>query len=80
MSDYIRMRTVHYRFKEIKVKATHRWIDADGKRRQKTQVFMQTVNPFNKDKRGRVKSEAQILNEVREAREKWLTMMKKEHP
>jgi len=63
---------IRYRFEEVKLKATHRWVDADGRKRQKTQTFMQTINPFNKDANGNVKDRAQIVRELDAERLAWL--------
>ncbi len=39
---------------------------------QRTKKFEQTINPFNKDLNGQVKSERQIREELIRARDKWL--------
>ena len=58
------------RFEEVKLKATRRWTE-NGKKRQETKVFMQTINPFNKSG-GRVKSYDEILVELKAERDAWL--------
>lgn len=60
------------RFQEVKVKATRRWTDAQGKKRQQTRTFMQTVNPFNKNANGTPKSREEIMVELRAERDGWL--------
>jgi hypothetical protein len=47
-------------------------VDKDGRRRQKTEKFYQTVNPFNKNKDGSLKTREQIYKEVCQERDKWL--------
>jgi len=59
-------------FREISVSATKRWTDRDGKKRQKTRKFYQTVNPFNNNKDGSPKSESEIRTEIIAERDKWL--------
>jgi hypothetical protein len=63
---------VRITFDEIKVKGTRRWTDEEGKKRQQTRTFMQTVNPFNKHANGRQKSRDEIVTEVRAERDAWL--------
>jgi hypothetical protein len=62
-------------FDEISVKATRRWIQG-GRRRQETRTFMQTVNPFNKNADGTVKTREQILAELHAERSAWLASFK----
>lgn len=59
-------------FDEVKVKGTRRWTDEEGKKRQQTRTFMQTVNPFNKHANGRQKSRDEIVTEVRAECAAWL--------
>lgn len=59
-------------FDEIKVKGMRRWVDEQGKKRQETRSFSQTVNPFNKNAQGHVKSRDEILVEIRAECEVWL--------
>lgn len=67
------MRTARVRFDEIAVKATRRWVDpSTGKKRQETKVFWQTLNPFNKNADGSIKTAEQIRAEVTSQRDAWL--------
>lgn len=59
-------------FPEIAVKATRRWVDADGKKRQQTRKFWQTQNPFNKHANGVPKTYEEILAAVKSERDAWL--------
>jgi len=59
-------------FDVVRVRATRVWRDDDGRRRQQTREFMQTVNPFNRDDDGNVKTRQQILVEVNAERAAWL--------
>lgn len=59
-------------FNEIAVKGTRRWVDETGRKRQQTRKFYQTVNPFNKNAEGHVKSRDEIVIEVRAECDAWL--------
>ena len=67
-----------YKFEEIKTKRTKRWTDEDGKKRQKTKTFSQTLNPFNKNKNGTLKTRQQIWDEINIEADKWLSKNTKE--
>lgn len=58
-------------FDQIELKAKRVWIE-NGKRRQETKTFMQTVNPFNKNADGTRKTREQILIELHAERLAWL--------
>ena len=58
--------------KEIAIKATHRWVDADGKKRQETRKFWQTINPFNTLPDGSLKTADDIMREITAERAAWL--------
>jgi hypothetical protein len=58
-------------FDKIELRAKRVWRQ-DGKRRQETKVFMQTVNPFNKNVDGTRKTREQILVELHAERLTWL--------
>lgn len=62
---------VTVRFQEIKLHGIRRWKDADGKRRQETKVFSQTLNPFNKNAAGIPKSSSEIWDELRAEAKAW---------
>lgn len=59
-------------FDEIKVTAKRVWTE-NGKRRQQTKTFMQTVNPFNKNADGTRKTREQIYAELMNERKEWLS-------
>jgi hypothetical protein len=59
------------RFEEVKIKGVRRWKE-NGKARQETRTFMQTINPFNKNAAGLVKSRCEILQELYAERAQWL--------
>jgi hypothetical protein len=59
-------------FKEISIKGVKIWKDSNGKRRQKTKTFSQTINPYNVDADGYAKSGEQIYKELMAKRQKWL--------
>lgn len=63
-------RTIH--FEVVTVKATRRFKDADGKPRQQTKKFEQTINPWNTNKDGSAKTREQIVVELNKARDSWL--------
>jgi len=60
------------RFQEVAVKANRRWLDADGKKRQETRKFWQTISPFNKLRDGTVKTAEDIQREINAERDAWL--------
>jgi hypothetical protein len=59
------------RLQEIKLTAKRVWTE-NGKRRQETKAFMQTINPFNKNDDGTVKTGEEILKELHVERKAWL--------
>lgn len=59
-------------FDEVAVRATRRWTDEAGKKRQQTRKFFQTLNPFNKGADGLPKERDQILKEIFAKRDAWL--------
>jgi hypothetical protein len=61
-----------YRFEEVTVIARKWWKDTDGKRRQRTRRFSQTLNPFNQDADGSPKTRDQIMAELVAERKAWL--------
>ncbi len=65
----------HYRFEQVTLKGTRRWTE-NGRKRQETQTFMQTINPFNKNAAGEVKGYAEILAELMAERTEWLAAEK----
>jgi hypothetical protein len=58
-------------FDKIELKAKRVWKES-GKKRQETRTFMQTVNPFNKNPDGSVKTRVEILKELHAERLAWL--------
>lgn len=58
-------------FDQVKVKATRRWKE-NGKPRQETRVFSQTINPFNKKLNGEVKTRSEIFAELSEEASIWI--------
>ena len=59
-------------FEKVSVKGVRRWTE-NGRKRQETREFYQTVNPFNKNPDGSVKTKEQIREQILEERNKWLT-------
>ncbi len=59
-------------FEEVSIKATRRWTDENGKKRQQTRKFFQTINPFNKGADGLPKSRDQIMSELQAEKAAWL--------
>lgn len=58
-------------FNEVSVTGTKKWTE-NGKRRTKTKKFYQTINPFNKNRDGSVKTRSDILVEIMAERKAWL--------
>lgn len=67
------MTTKRIVFDEVVVKATRRWKDETGRSRQETRKFWQTVNPFNKNPDGSLKTREQIRAELIVERDAWLS-------
>lgn len=65
------IRTKQY-FYPISVSATKRWTTKDGKKRQRKRKFYQTINPYNKNKNGEMKTKEEILVEITAERDAWL--------
>lgn len=62
-----------YTFEEVVLRETRRWKDPiTGKTRQKTKKFSQTLNPFNKNGQGEVKTREEIRAELRVQADAWL--------
>jgi hypothetical protein len=59
-------------FDVVQVTAKRTWME-DGKKRQKTKKFEQTINPFNTNAAGIPKTRQEILVELNAERDKWMT-------
>jgi hypothetical protein len=58
-------------FERVKLKGVKRWIDADGKKHQRTRTFEQTLNPYNLYA-GRPKTRERILIELARECSAWM--------
>jgi hypothetical protein len=65
-------------FQEISVSATFHWKE-NGKSRQVTKKFFQTISPFNTTCQGSPKTKEQILKEINRERDYWLIEQRKLH-
>jgi hypothetical protein len=64
---------MRYTFEVVSHSVTRKWIDSEGKKRQQTRKFEQTINPFNRDPvTGLPKCREQITREIRASGEAWL--------
>ena len=63
-------------YDEVWTRRTYRWTMADGKRKQKTKKFFQTLNPFNHID-GVPKDAQQIRREIYKEAAEWVEMMDK---
>lgn len=64
-----------YSFKSITQKATVKGacsVEGCGKKTQITKKFEQTLNPFNKNKLGNIKTEAEIYSELSNLKRDWV--------
>lgn len=59
-------------FDEVGFKSTRKYKDTNGKVRQETRHFYQTLNPFNKNVDGTMKTREQIMTELLLERDAWL--------
>ena len=62
---------MEYNFQEVSVKGVKRWVE-DGKKKQKTKKFCQTLNPYNINSDGSVKTRSEIIKEITEEKNNWL--------
>ena len=62
---------MNYNFEKVSVKAVRRWVE-NGKKRQQTKEFYQTINPYNVNADGSVKSKSEILTEIKKEKAYWL--------
>lgn len=63
---------MRYDFTMVQVKGKRVWKDADGKRREETKVFHQTINPFNRNADGNIKTQEEIIREITIQRDRWM--------
>lgn len=66
------MKTFTTVYQEVSIKGTKRWKDQNGKWRQKTKKFYQTLNPFNTTIDGRLKTRDEIMKEIQQERTEWM--------
>lgn len=59
-------------FEKISIKRTKHYVDSSGKKRRKTVEFYQTLNPFNKNKDGSLKTREDIMEAITAEAETWL--------
>lgn len=59
-----------YTFNEVKIKGRRSWIE-NGKRKTQTRTFSQTINPWNRNADGSVKTRQEIDRELRVERDAW---------
>ncbi len=59
-------------FEQVVIKGVRRWRSQDGKKHQETRTFSQTVNPWNRNDDGTIKTREQICVELEVERERWL--------
>lgn len=58
-------------FDEVSIRRVKRWTDENGKRRQMTRKFFQTINPFNRRPDGAPKTRAEIMVELKAEADAW---------
>lgn len=61
-----------YDFDKVAVKAKVTWRDENGKKRQQTKEFSQTLNWFNRNKHGQLKTEKEIMLEIVAEADAWI--------
>ena len=64
---------MQYNFTEVSIKGVKKWKE-DGKNKQKAKKFFQTLNPYNINSDGDIKTRAEILKEITKEREEWLAL------
>lgn len=65
------MRVSRHVFTEVSLTAVFRWKE-NGKRRQTSRKFFQTINPFNTKPDGTPKTRSDIMAELEQQRNAWL--------
>jgi hypothetical protein len=63
------------KFEQVKLKATFKWRSVEGRMRQRTKVFWQTINPFNIGKGNQPKNRYEIMDELQVQKRLWLLRM-----
>ena len=63
---------MNYNFEKVSVKAVRRWVE-NGKKRQQTKEFYQTLNPYNVNADGSVKTKSEIFTEITKEKNDWLS-------
>lgn len=58
-------------FEEVSLTGVRYFIGEDGKKKRQQKKFFQTVNPWNKDEKGNVKTRFQIMEELKLKIKKW---------
>lgn len=58
-------------FEKVKIYGVKHWKE-NGKRRQQSREFYQTLNPFNKNAQGNPKTRKEILAELIAERDAWI--------
>ena len=61
-------------FEEVVNKGRRTVIDPTGKKHQVTRTFSQTINPYNRDANGNVKSKQQISKEISAEYKEWMAL------
>lgn len=67
------MNRVTIKCEKVSTKRTRRWIDQNGKKRQETREFFQTISPFNRNENGETKRREEILEEINREADAWFT-------
>ena len=62
--------TTRIKFETVK-RTARKTVIVDGKKRKRQKTFEQTINPFNKNPDGSVKTRADIIKELNSECRKW---------
>ena len=68
-----------YTFQEVSTKGVIKQeccVEGCKKKTQATKKFCQTLNPYNRNKNGEVKSREEIVREINEQKREWLASQK----
>ncbi|QFR59850.1 hypothetical protein VOWphi5012_066 [Vibrio phage phi50-12] len=66
---------VTYTFQEVSTKGVIKQeccVEGCKKKTQETKKFYQTLNPYNRNKKGEVKTREEIVQEINERKREWL--------
>lgn len=65
-------------FPEVSIRGRFSWKDSTGNCRTETRKCFQTINPFNKNPDGSVRTKDEIISSLKKERDAWIEQKKAE--